>query len=171
MGSKSRLSVPERRKVVLSLLRREEPATVLARRYGISENTLYRWRDEFVVAGEVALANGKGKAEPRDRQIAELKKQLGERDKVIGELTIANRIQKKRRTSRTNRAVSRGTQADGQSGFNCANHECVGCVEHRSFELVSQVGTFVRAQASGSSASTTNGFSTTRRSATHTTST
>ena len=46
MGSKSRLSVRERREVVLSLLHREEPATVLARRHGISENTLYRWRDE-----------------------------------------------------------------------------------------------------------------------------
>jgi len=44
MGSESRLSVPERREVVLSLLRRQEPATVRARRYGISENTLYRWR-------------------------------------------------------------------------------------------------------------------------------
>ena len=95
MGSKSRLSVPERREVVLSLLRRQEPATVLARRYGISENTLYRWRDEVIVAGEAALANGKGKADPRARQIAELKKQLGDRDKVIGELTIANRILKK----------------------------------------------------------------------------
>lgn len=95
MGSKSRLSVPERREVVLSLLRRQERATVLARRYGISENTLYRWRDEFMVAGEAALVNGKGKADPRDRQLAELKKQLGERDKVIGELTIANRILKK----------------------------------------------------------------------------
>ena len=50
MGTKSKLSVPERRKVVLSLLRREEPATMLARRYGISENTLYRWRDEFMLA-------------------------------------------------------------------------------------------------------------------------
>jgi len=95
MGAKSKLSVPERRKVVLSLLRREEPAVVLARRYGISENTLYRWRDEFLVAGQAALANGKSKADPRDRQIAELNKQLGERDKVIGELTIANRILKK----------------------------------------------------------------------------
>ena len=95
MGSKSKLSVPERREVVLSLLRRQDPATVLARRYGISENTLYRWRDEFMIAGEAALANGKGKADPRYRQLAELKKQLGERDKVIGELTIANRILKK----------------------------------------------------------------------------
>ena len=95
MGSKSRLSAPERREVVLSLLRREEPARVLARRYGISENTLYRWRDEFMIAGEAALASGKGKSDPRDRQIAEMKKQLGQRDKVIGELTIANRILKK----------------------------------------------------------------------------
>lgn len=95
MGSRSKLSMSERREVVLSLLRREEAATVLARRYGISENTLYRWRDEFMTAGEAALANGKGKADPRERQIAELKRQLGQRDKVIGELTIANRILKK----------------------------------------------------------------------------
>ena len=95
MGAKSKLSVSERRKVVLLLIRREEPAVVLARRYGISENTLYRWRDDFMAGGEAALANGKGKADPRDRRIAELKKELGERDKVIGELTIANRILKK----------------------------------------------------------------------------
>ena len=69
MGSRSKLGMSERREVVLSLLRREEPATVLARRYGISENTLYRWRDEFMTAGEAALANGKGKVDPRERQI------------------------------------------------------------------------------------------------------
>ena len=95
MGAKSNLSASERRELVLSLLRREEAAGVLARRYGISENTLYRWREEFVTAGEAALANGKGKADSRDRQMAELKKQLDERDKVIGELTIANRLLKK----------------------------------------------------------------------------
>ena len=95
MGAKSKLSVLERREAVLSLLRREEPAAVLSRRHGISENTLYRWRDEFMTAGEAALANRKGKADPRNRQIAELRKQLSERDRVIGELTIANRILKK----------------------------------------------------------------------------
>ena len=56
MGAKSKLNVSERREFVLSLLRREEPAGVLARRYGVSENTLYRWRDEFIIAGEAALA-------------------------------------------------------------------------------------------------------------------
>ena len=95
MGAHSNLSVPERREIILSLLRREEPAKVLARRHGLSENTLYRWRDDFLTGGEAALANGKGKADPRERRIAELKKQLDERDKVIGERTIANRLLKK----------------------------------------------------------------------------
>ena len=95
MGAHSNLSISERREIVLSLLRRDEPAKVLARRHGLSENPLYRWRDDFLTGGEAALANGKGKADPRERQIAELKKQLGERDQIIGELTIANRLLKK----------------------------------------------------------------------------
>lgn len=52
MGKKSELRAAERRDVVLMLLRREEPAAVLARRYGISEQALYRWRDDFLAAGE-----------------------------------------------------------------------------------------------------------------------
>jgi len=95
MAKKSKLSVAKRREAVLSLLRREEPATVLARRYGIAEGTLYRWRDEFVAAGEAALAHGRGKADPTIRRCKELEGQLEERDRVIGELTIVNRILKK----------------------------------------------------------------------------
>ena len=77
------------------LLRREEPAGKLARRFGVSEHTLYRWRDGFLAGGEAALASGNGRNDPRDRENAELKKQLAERDQVIGELTIANRVLKK----------------------------------------------------------------------------
>ena len=95
MGKRSDLSIPQRREVVLMLLRREEPAAKLARRFGVSEQTLYRWRDEFLAGGETALANGKGGADPRDREIRELKKEVEDRDQVIGELTIANRILKK----------------------------------------------------------------------------
>ena len=76
-------------------LRREEPAAKVARRFGVSEQTLYRWRDEFLAGGEAALANGKGGADLRDREIRELKKEVERRDQVIGELTIANRILKK----------------------------------------------------------------------------
>ncbi len=95
MSKGSELPVPQRREAVLALLRHEEPAHVLIRRYGICETTLYRWRDEFLSAGEAALAKGKGKTDGRDRQIQDLHKQLEERDRVIGELTIANRILKK----------------------------------------------------------------------------
>jgi transposase len=95
MGKKSELEGSARRDVVLMLLRREEPAAVLARRYGISEQTLYRWRDEFLAGGEAALAGNKGGMAPRDRQVEELKREVSRRDQVIGELTIANRILKK----------------------------------------------------------------------------
>jgi transposase len=87
MGKHSELPVTERR---------EETAAAVARRYGVSEPTLYRWRDDFLAAGEAALANGtRGGANARDRQIAELERQIEKRDQVIGELTIANRVLKK----------------------------------------------------------------------------
>lgn len=96
MGRLSKLSISKRREVVLALLRREERASRLARRYGISEQTLYRWRDEFIAAGEAALAGTTGKnGDPRKRRIEELERELAQRDQVIGELTIANRILKK----------------------------------------------------------------------------
>lgn len=97
MGRPLNVELKDRREAVLSLLRREEPAALVARRIGVSEATLYRWRDEFMVGGEAALANGSGKqgADPRDRRIAELEQQIEKRDQVIGEYTIANRILKK----------------------------------------------------------------------------
>lgn len=98
MARQVNVDVKDRREAVLSLLRREESAAVIARRIGVSEPTLYRWRDEFLAAGEGALANGSGKqkgADPRDRRIAELERQIEKRDQVIGEYTIANRILKK----------------------------------------------------------------------------
>jgi transposase len=95
MSRQSGLSVEQRREAVLALIRREEPAAQLARRFGVSEQTLYRWRDDFLSAGEAALANGKSGADGREREVRELKAQLEERDLVIGELTVANRILKK----------------------------------------------------------------------------
>jgi transposase len=95
MGKKSALEGSARRDVVLMLVRREEPAAVLARRYGISEQTLYRWRDEFLAAGEAAVMGAKGGTDSRNRQIEELRRELARRDQVIGELTIANRLLKK----------------------------------------------------------------------------
>ncbi len=79
------------------MLRREEPIAVLAWRYNVSETALYRWRDDFLQAGEAALAYGRGKSNSNGQaeKLRHLEKELAERDRVIGELTIANRILKK----------------------------------------------------------------------------
>jgi len=95
MGKQVAVLVSERSEAVLRLLRREEPAAQIARRLGISEPTLYRWRDDFVAAGRAALGAGRGAGAPQERQIKELRQELDQRDQVIGELTIANRILKK----------------------------------------------------------------------------
>jgi transposase-like protein len=95
MPRRSKLTVAQRRDAVLALLRREEPGAQLARRFGVSEQTLYRWRDEFLAAGEAALAQGKNGADVRERENRELRAELEERNLVIGELTVANRILKK----------------------------------------------------------------------------
>jgi transposase-like protein len=95
MGKKSTLSAEQRAQIVMRLLSKEEPAVQIARRAGISEQTLYRWRDEFLSGGKQALS-GRGDAQSEQaKTIERMKAELAERDQVIGEITIANRILKK----------------------------------------------------------------------------
>ena len=94
MPKKSGLTPEKRSEVVLAMLRREEPAPVLARRYGVSEQSLYRWREEFISAGKHGLA-GKTPAVEQGRELSRLQREIESRDQVIGELTIANRVLKK----------------------------------------------------------------------------
>lgn len=95
MASHAIQSADERAQIVLALLRREEPASILAKRHGISENTLHRWREEFIAAGTSGLASGNKRQRVEAQRLARLEAEIGERDRVIGELTIANRILKK----------------------------------------------------------------------------
>ena len=97
MGRSASQTPQERADIILALLRREEPASVLARRHGISEATLYRWRDEFLAGGHERLASAKTKGghHTEHQRIKELETELEERNMVIGELTIANRFLKK----------------------------------------------------------------------------
>lgn len=87
---------PEQRaEIVLAHLRKEEPAELLCRRHGISDSTLARWRDEFLSGGTAALGAGKCTQNAQARRIEDLEQDLADRNQVIGELTIANRILKK----------------------------------------------------------------------------
>lgn len=94
MTKKVELSAEERAQLVLRFLSKEDTAGNLARRAGIAEQTLYRWRDEFIRAGKQAL-NGAAGEKAQARELARLGVQVAERDRVIGELTIANRVLKK----------------------------------------------------------------------------
>ena len=97
MGKASELSPQQRRQMVLMVLRKQEPLAVLSRRFNVSETALYRWKDDFLAAGQEALAYGRGKANGQADRVRQFEKELAERDRVIGELTIANRILKKQR--------------------------------------------------------------------------
>jgi transposase-like protein len=94
MSKKSTLSPEKRAEWVLRLLSKEVPGVQIARRAGVSEQTLYRWREEFLKAGKQALA-GRGADREQAKEVNRLHSALGERDQVIGELTITNRILKK----------------------------------------------------------------------------
>lgn len=88
------LTPEQRTPRVLRLLGTEEPAVQIARRAGISEQTLYRWREEFLSGGEQALADRGSEAE-QAKELKRLSGEIAERDRLIGELTIANRMLKK----------------------------------------------------------------------------
>ena len=94
MAKKSTLSAEQRVQLVLRMLSKEEPAVQIARRAGVSEQTLYRWREEFIGGGKQAL-NGRAGESAQTKALARLRGELGARDQVIGELTIANRVLKK----------------------------------------------------------------------------
>ncbi|MBF0132748.1 MAG: transposase [Magnetococcales bacterium] len=51
MAKASDLTPEQRVEIVLALLRRDEPASILARRHGISTNTLSQWREKFLAGG------------------------------------------------------------------------------------------------------------------------
>ena len=95
MARPSEMPVDQRREAVLALIRKEDNAKVIARRYGVAVKTLYLWKEGFLTAGESSLARRSSTVSPETKRIKELEKKLSERDQVIGELTIANRILKK----------------------------------------------------------------------------
>jgi len=99
MPKQCTVEVEQRMEAVVALLRREEPAVKIARRVGVSEQTLYRWRDQFLDGAKAGLNAGRGKADERDRRIEQLHQDLAERDRFIGEQAIALRVLKKAQAS------------------------------------------------------------------------
>jgi len=86
MGRKSDLSIGERTELVLALLRREESAAMLARRAGVSEQSLYRWRDQFLDGGKAGLSSAGSAPDAHDRKVEQLEREIAKRDLPLDHL-------------------------------------------------------------------------------------
>ena len=93
----SRLPLEERSDLVVTALRGSEALEALARRHGVWANMVRKWRDEFLSAGQARLA-GKDDQAGLCEETRQLRKELGEREQIIGELTVANRFPDRRAT-------------------------------------------------------------------------
>ena len=65
MGKRSKFKDSQKVQMVMTLLRGEESAAKLARRYGVSEQTAYRYRDRFLEGGRAGLGSPDTDAEKR----------------------------------------------------------------------------------------------------------
>ena len=99
MARRSNLTEQQWMDLVLQLLRRRTPGVRIARAAGVIEQTLYRWRGEFL-RGELSAMNGSLSKSGVADELRRKEAQPAERDEVIGELTVANRILKKKSPKR-----------------------------------------------------------------------
>ena len=86
---------PEKKfEAVMEVLAKQEPLSVIARRYSMSEQTLRNAKDRFLSGAKDALQSKKERE--HKNELDRLKKEISQRDQIIGEYTIVNRILKKK---------------------------------------------------------------------------
>jgi transposase len=82
MARASKWTAEQKLQIVLSVLRGEDTMSGLARRHGVSDATVAKWRDAFIAGGAEALVNGGPRRSSREHELeaeAEaLKAALGE---------------------------------------------------------------------------------------------
>ncbi len=78
--------------IVLAVLGGEATAAELARRHGINESTISRWREQFLAAGQAAL-----NTRAADSEKAQLKNENERLKKLLGEKVVELDIVKKAR--------------------------------------------------------------------------
>lgn len=85
MPKRSKVSAEQRCEAVLRMLRKETTALALGREFGVSEATLYHWREKFLRGGmqacKACAAAAKGASRSNDCGATE-------RDRIIGEQTV-----------------------------------------------------------------------------------
>lgn len=86
-------SVDTKLRIVLSVLRGEQSAAEAARRHGVSETSIGKWKDQFLEAGRSGL-EAKQRRGPTGRE-AQLEAHVDELTRALGEAHVELRLAKR----------------------------------------------------------------------------
>jgi transposase len=92
MGRPPSIPVEKKTRIVLSVLAGEMSIAEAARREKVSEQSIGRWKAEFLEAGKTALAAGKSGPSSREEQ---LEAEVTELTQALGEAAVEIRVRKK----------------------------------------------------------------------------
>ena len=93
MARPSKFTLEKKQQVVLSVLRGEIRVAEAARRFGVSETSVGKWRDLFVEGGVAALKNGS--RAPVSGREAQLEHEVSELTQALGEAHVELRLLRK----------------------------------------------------------------------------
>jgi len=94
-ATRRHFSAEDKIRIVLEGLRGEESIAELCRREGIVQNLYYRWSKDFLEAGKKRLAGDTARAATSD-EVKDLRREANALKEVVAELTLENRVLKKR---------------------------------------------------------------------------
>ncbi|MCB1299243.1 MULTISPECIES: transposase [Nocardioidaceae] len=92
MGRPPSIPVEKKTRIVLSVLAGELTIAEAARREKVSEQSIGRWKAEFLEAGKTALATGRNGPTSREEQ---LEAEVVELTQALGEAAVEIRVWKK----------------------------------------------------------------------------
>ncbi|UTI63316.1 helix-turn-helix domain-containing protein [Paraconexibacter antarcticus] len=81
-------------KIVLSVLSGESTQAEAARRHGVSETSIGKWKDQFVLGGRSGLEHGPTAGKPTGRE-ARLEEQVDDLTRALGEAHVELRAIKR----------------------------------------------------------------------------
>ena len=95
-ATRRHFSAEDKIRIVLEGLRGEDSIAELCRREGIVQNLYYRWSKDFLEAGKQRLAGDTARAATSD-EVKDLRREASALKEVVAELTLENRLLKKKR--------------------------------------------------------------------------
>ncbi len=92
MGRPPSIPVEKKTRIVLSVIAGEQTIAEAARRESVSEQSIGRWKADFLEAGKTALAAGKSGPSTREEQ---LEAEVADLTQALGEAAVELRVWKR----------------------------------------------------------------------------